>query len=304
MKILITGGTGYIARNLIKKIKNRHNLGILSREYSNELITNNNTYVGVKIFYYKSYSLVEDVNNCLRIFDPDIVVHASGCIYSFDDAKNFVNLIDSNIYFGSVVLDALSKCKSKKFINLSSYGQHYEIDNDKIGNSFYAATKIAFERILYYFTFRDHMQVVDLSLQHVYGKDENKRIVYKIVKSIKEDMELNLTEGMQVFDFVHIDDVLRAIEHAINELSSIPRKTIYFKSYGVGTKTATNLVNLVEVIKKFLEFSEDVLKWNKTEYRRFEFFDIWDNYIFIPGWIPKVSLEDGIKEVIKSVYES
>jgi nucleoside-diphosphate-sugar epimerase len=298
MKLLITGGTGYIARNIIIKLKTSYTIATLSRDSSVPVTKENPLYNGVMVFSYSSDNLIEDVTRAVLSFDPDVVVHTSSFISSSENIHVLKELIDANVYFGTVLLEVLSKSKSNKFINLSSYGQHFFIDNNSIGNSLYATTKEAFEKILLYFSLKENIQVVNLILQHVYGRDEDKRIVYKIIKSIKEKEDIYLSAGEQVFDFIHIDDVVDAIEHAIIEVSNSHPDKLSFNSYGVGTKKSTSLQSLVEHIRLFLEIPEKILKWGKVDYRKFEFFKIWEDYSFIPGWSPKITLEEGIKKTL------
>jgi nucleoside-diphosphate-sugar epimerase len=186
MKLLITGGTGYIARNIIKKLKTSYTIATLSRDSSVPLTKENPLYNGVIVFSYSSDNLIEDVTRAVLSFDPDVLVHTSSFISSSENIHDLKELIDANVYFGTVLLEVLSKSKSNKFINLGSYGQHFFIDNNSIGNSLYATTKEAFEKILLYYSLKENIQVVNLILQHVYGRDEDKRIVYKIIKSIRE----------------------------------------------------------------------------------------------------------------------
>jgi nucleoside-diphosphate-sugar epimerase len=303
MRILITGGTGYVSRNLVKKIRAYHELAILSRDSSLSIINDNDFYAGVKVYSYEMESLGEDVIETISLYDPDIVIHSAGYFSSSETIDDIKQLIEANIYFGSVILEVLSKRKSKRFINLSSSAQHFELEENKTAYSIYAVTKDSFEQILQYYQDRDNMHVINLTLQHVYGGDENKRIVFKIIHSIHKGKELHLTDGQQVFDFVHIDDVVTAIEFAIVELSNILQNKGFFLSYGVGTKVSTSLRSLVDVIRKYKEIPENILKWNKVEYRKFEFFKLWSNYTYISGWYPKINLEEGIRKTIKELEE-
>ena len=100
MKILLTGGTGFLGKSLLKKLVQNKEFEVYSLERT---ISNKNS---------NDYKIIE-INNTLKEkisqINPDIVIHLASFLSSRDDVKTANDLIDSNIKFGTVLLDALKE---------------------------------------------------------------------------------------------------------------------------------------------------------------------------------------------------
>ena len=119
MNILISGGTGYIGNNLIKKLSNKgHNITCL--------YNNTDPFVfGENINWVKYHGTLDSLFK-IKI-KTDLIVHLA----TLFSQKNSIELIDkmilSNILFGVHLLEYAKKHNIKYFINTSSYAQ--SIDN-------------------------------------------------------------------------------------------------------------------------------------------------------------------------------
>ena len=116
-KIFITGGSGFLGKNLSFKLKNKFNIFISSRNIEN----------GVKIAKKLNINFVPlDISNYDKVdeilFDikPDIIIHSAASKF-VDISEKFVSeTIDSNIIGSKNLFICARKNKCKKFIAISS----------------------------------------------------------------------------------------------------------------------------------------------------------------------------------------
>ena len=76
----------------------------------------------------------------------------------FDRVDSTKEIINSNILFGSYLLQALDYCGYRKIINFSSIWQNNSKNNFYSPENFYSSTKEAFEKILEYFVVKKKNQ--------------------------------------------------------------------------------------------------------------------------------------------------
>lgn len=294
MNILITGSNGYIARNLYIELLNNKQVNItrLSRSHDSNTIKSMGTvfYNPLKIDYNK-LSLDIARNNI------ELIIHCASMVSYNSSLENIVEMIESNILLGTLLIQISEELNIKGFINLSSYSQHFiSSTNEKFPPSFYSSTKSAFEEILKYYAFNSKcLKVINLTLQHVYGKNDQKRIVFLIFDSLINNKIFELKGSNQIFDFVYIDDVLSAFDIVIKLIMNDYQSLTNYQTWGVGTKKGTTLSALVELIERVTKVSNHIVSKN-SPLRLNQFKSIWTDYEYIPGWYPRTLLEDGLKK--------
>tara|TARA_B100001093_G_scaffold520372_1_gene615174 strand:+ start:7929 stop:8795 length:867 start_codon:yes stop_codon:yes gene_type:complete len=281
LKILITGPEGTIASNLIKNLpKNYKIYSISSRKIKkNSRISRNLKYEGNYL----------DLKKFLISIDPKIIVHLSTKWKKFDEDSN-QDLIDSNITFGSYLLDISSQLKLKVFINTSSYTQINSKGIFKPFN-FYSASKEAFSNMLYYFFTTKKFKVINLRLMNVYGNIKDKRIVNYIFNEIRnKKKDIYLNDSNAYIDLIHIDDVINAIITLIKKNNYDD----YVKfSYDLSSKKQIKIIELINLIEEITGY-----KFRKVKSKK-----IFNEYLKVPfrkkrllNWSNKVSIRDGLKK--------
>lgn len=136
LNILITGGTGYIGKNLVSAFLNKGNkVFLLKRKNSINDIKHENL---VEIIYDGTYNSFEIIREKI-----DIVYHLATCFLVNHKTENLEELINSNILFGTQLLEYMAKNNIKNIINTETYaesitGEEYNPQN------LYSATKMAF----------------------------------------------------------------------------------------------------------------------------------------------------------------
>ena len=76
------------------------------------------------------------------------------------------------------------------------------------------------------------------------------------------------------------------------------KKSFKGKSFAVSSGNLIKLKDLAEVFEK-LASCKLKIKWGQRPYREREVMTPWSDGIKIPGWSPKVSIEEGIAKLLR-----
>ena len=302
VKILITGAAGFIGANLTRKlIKTGNEINILIKETSNlwrinDIISNCNVH---KIDLKK----VEDVRNVVKEINPELVYHCAGHgIYP--SQKNTAEIFSTNILGTFNLLDALNENNNlHRLVNLGSFFEYLTNPTDP-----YTISKITQTKLAEHFFKEKKLPIVTLRLFTPYGKfDSPGRLICDLMIALIKDKPLEIFSKYTKRDFIHIDDVITALEIA-SQQSDISGEII-----DIGTG---NEISVEEIVSMSTQLSDNelVINWNDTKQREV---DILDENIFLGrqhtqklNWTPSTSLEDGLQRTIEwykqniSLYET
>jgi len=292
MKILITGGAGFIARNLVRELlKRNYNIITIYRE------TIPKEFIGkVKMIQYKGN--YNDLEENLEGEQIDIVIHLATHFTSKHRANEIRELFESNILLGTHILEYMKEHKAKKFINTSTYATSID-GTDYNPQNLYSATKKAFEDILVFYVESEKMQTINLELSDTYGLgDTRPKFLNLLLNAIKENREFNMSPGEQEICYIHVRDVVNAYLRAIDMLVNEDIKKIEnYSVYGDEVLTLNQLVNKVQDISGTkIQVNKGVYPYKEREIMKFK-----PKYPILPGWQPRVSLTQGILEVLDAV---
>lgn len=289
MNILITGGTGYIGRNLVEAFLSKGDkVFFIRRETSINNIQHENL---VEIIYDGTYKSFEKIKEKI-----DIVYHLATCFLVNHKTENLEELINSNILFGTQLLEYMAKHSIRNFINTETYaesiaGEEYNPQN------LYSATKMAFKSILKYYVDTYNMKAISLVLSDTYGpNDTRKKFLNLVLDALKsQDLNFKMSLGEQEICYIYIEDVVNAYLKSRDLISSQGIKEL--KTYSVFGNEILTLNNLVELLEKIFNKKLNIEK-GYYPYRLREIMKF--NYAHIerlPNWEPKISLKEGVKRI-------
>jgi nucleoside-diphosphate-sugar epimerase len=293
-KIIITGATGFIGSHLCKKMVDLdYEVSIIVRPKSNYRKIKN-IFKKINIFIYEN----NDIKGLIKFFkkiNPDIVFHLASLYISEHQPKDIFDLINSNINFGTHILEAMARNNIRKIINTGTSWQHYK--NEKYNPvCLYAATKEAFEKILEYYVKALEFEAITLKLFDTYGEDDDRgKLISLLKKFSQEKRTLEMSPGEQEIDLLHVDDVVEAFLSA-SFLFDDKDIFITHNKYAVNSGRKVKLKELIDIYEKNTGYKLRI-KWGSRSYRKREVINLWDKYNSLPNWKPKITLEEGLKRL-------
>jgi nucleoside-diphosphate-sugar epimerase len=210
-----------------------------------------------------------------------------------------LDILDTNIVLGVNLLKSAVKHGVKTFINTDTF-----FNTDNLRSSYmqaYTLSKKQFTEWLKYFSFSG-VSVINMKIHHVYGPGDNsdKFIPWLQTSLIKNSGPVNLTSGIQLRDFIYIDDVVSAFSLALKAFD-IQEK---FKEYNVctGIKTSVRDFSLElrsQIIDKYAVDTELVFGAIPTSSD--EIMDVSNDSSSLVsiGWTHSSSIKQGIKHMLE-----
>lgn len=200
MKILLTGGTGYLGGTLVEELKKENEICVLVRESSNTE-------------YLKSIenlSIIknnEEMKENLIKFMPNIVIHTA-CLYEKDD-NSIESLVDANLLFPIKLLEICIEIGIKTWINTSTALS--ECTNT------YSLSKHQFSMWGKYLAEQRLINFYDLELESFYGYNQPETyFISYLIDNLRKNNELSLSLGTQRRDFIAITDVINVYKKVMN----------------------------------------------------------------------------------------
>lgn len=289
-RAIVTGATGFVGSNLCRKLLNQGwEVGIIA---DSRFGFKNVEDIKNQLSILEDISL-EGITNFFQDYRAHVVFHLASLFIAEHESKQVENLIDSNLKFGSYILEAMRNSDTKLIINTGTSWQHYHT-NDYNPVCLYAATKEAFMDILKYYVEGEELRTITLKLFDTYGEnDKRPKLINLLNKFAEEKTELNMSKGEQMLDLVHVDDVTEAFINAFEYLDE--QKEIKYEEFGVSSGRE---IKLKEVIEIFEEISQKKINvnWGAKPYRKREVMKLWTNFEKLPNWECKISIEEGLEK--------
>ena len=268
MKIIITGGAGFIGKHLVELlIKKENDITIFdnfsnSKEESVMYLKN----LGAKIVK-GDIRKIGDINNAIK--DHDIVIHLAAKISVEESIKSPSETFQTNVEGTKNVLIACEKNQIKKIIVASSAAVYRESEADvklteksKINPiSPYGESKVMMENEIKKITENNDMDYVILRFFNIYGKSQSPEyagVITKFIKKIEMNQSLEIFgDGMQTRDFISVKDVVNSIYHSIENGKN--------QIYNIGSGKP---ITIKQLAKLMITLSKKELKINYNDIKK------------------------------------
>ena len=291
MKALVTGATGYVGSKLCARL--------LAEGWQVEAIIRTSGRplpepLADKVHLHSYDGSTQSLIDAVATSAPDLVFHLASLFIAEHRSEQVADLINSNVLFGTQIIEACAHAGVKRFINTGTSWQHYRSDAyDPV--CLYAATKQAFEDILDFYVDAFGISAITLKLFDTYGPDDPRPKLVNLLRRHAASQEpLLMSPGEQKIDLVHIDDVCYAFLQAARLLEA-PSAVPSHQRYAVSTGQARTLR---EVVKAFVESTGQnvVIRWGERHYRAREVMAPSGGGVILPGWRPQHELARGFAE--------
>ena len=305
MRLLVTGGAGFIGSNFVRKCFD----GSLP-EISSVTVLDKLTYAGNLENLKNVLDKIEFVKGDIcdaKLFskltsDCDSVVNFAAESHVDRSIESAGDFVDTNIKGVQIMLDVLRQEKtSKRFLQISTdevYGSinhgSWDEDSPMLPNSPYAATKASAELLVrsYYRTYK--MNLVVTRCSNNYGpRHYPEKLIPLFITNLIENKKVPVYgNGKNIRDWLHVDDHCDAIYTVLT-------KGIAGEIYNIGggrelsnNEITSIILNLMNKSDEFIEYVED------RQGHDFRYSVNWTKIAKDLNYAPKVNFEDGIKETI------
>jgi len=262
MKILVTGGAGFIGSHVVDKLLERRNKVVVVDDFNDfyspqEKKDNVSAHLAKKNFKLvegdiRDWGLLDGV---ISDFRPETIVHLAaraGVRPSLKDPKLYEE-VNVGGTFNLLELSRMYDVGNFIFASSSSvYGENKKIpfsEDDLVSNpiSPYAATKRAGELICYTYHHLYNLPITCLRFFTVYGPRQRPDLaIRKFMEHIHRGDEITIYgDGSMKRDFTYIDDVVRGV------LSSIDNPFGH-EIINLGNSTPISVSELVDNLEKVL----------------------------------------------------
>ena len=283
MKILLTGGTGFLGSNILRRLLGLgHELFCIKRETS--------SLERVKIFKHKiKWFNVEtsDFDEIISSYKIEGIIH---CATDYGRKQfNPIQTIETNLILPLKLLHAAANNNVLVFINTDTV-------LDKRVDT-YSLSKRQFSEWLE--TYSNDILTINVALEHFYGPFDNdsKFVTYVIRKMLGNEDSIDFTLGLQKRNFVYIEDVIDAFIVLLNNINKLDNS---FHNFEAGTESTITIKDFVCLVKKLCNNNTTDLNFGAINYRENEVMNTNTNIDKLKslGWFPRFSLEDGLKKTI------
>ena len=299
LRILVTGGAGFIGSHLVKAlVKAGHSVRILDNFSTGSLENLGDIAGSVELVVgdVRSYGVVEKA-----VKGVDAVIHLAALIDVAESIEKPDLYFDVN---ARGTYNIAKACKGVSVLVFAStcavYGEPVKLpvaeDHPIVPKSPYAATKVAGEAFIQAYSNLYDYRYAILRLFNVYGPKQSKAYAGVIIEFIKRvsrgEPPIIFGDGEQTRDFIHVSDVVEAIMMAITN-----EKTRDVFNIGSGKPVTIN--QLAKLILKLM--GREDLKPIHTTPRpgdiRHSVADITKAREAL-GFKPRIGLEEGLQSLI------
>lgn len=302
MKILITGGAGFIGSHLVEKLLVKNN----------EILIIDNLMTGKKenLSFEGNYELfIDDLGSEKSLdkiteFNPDVCFHLAAQASVVVSVSNPSLDFDHNILQPILLLKTLLKTDCKKFVFSSSggtiFGEPVNVptsEEDYAGEpqSPYGVAKKRLNELIQIITKDTNMSYSILNFSNVFGPKQDPHGEAGVIsifsnKFLSNERPIIYGDGNQTRDYVYVLDVVEAMI-----LSSRSEDNL-FLNIGTGVETSVN--QLVEIMKD--KFNSDIEPIYQDAREGELLRSVLDNSKALAtiGWKPVYDLNAGMEKVV------
>ncbi|MEO0454511.1 MAG: NAD-dependent epimerase/dehydratase family protein [Verrucomicrobiota bacterium] len=260
MRILVTGGAGFIGTRTVKKlISQNHETAILddfNDFYDPEIKRENVKTSGTKV-YEADLRSQSEVERTFADFKPEAVIHLAARAGVRPSLNQPGLYIDTNVTGTLHILEAMKTHEVERLVFASSssvYGCNEKVpfaESDPILKTIspYAATKVAGEHLCSVYSHLHDLRIVSLRFFTVYGPAQRPDLaIHKFARLMTEGIEIpRFGDGSTRRDYTYIDDIVDGVEKALSYAG--PNR---HEVFNLGESDTVELRELISLLEKHL----------------------------------------------------
>lgn len=309
LKLLITGGLGFIGSHLVDKLSKRNNeIVIITKTFSKKSNLQNLT-KNVKI---KKINLTnfQKVGKVIENFRPDVIVHLAGNTSHSKSFEKPLQDVDSNTKTTLFMLEKIKEMKLPcKFILGSTFivigkPKKLPVNENTPCNptTVYGTNRLASEHLckIYHKVYGINTNIFRIT--NSYGPREqvkpNKNAINFLIHQALKNKKVSIYNKGEFFrDLIFVEDV-------INGIDTILRKGRAGELYWIASGKKTWFYHLGNTLQKEtnckIRYVETPSYTKKVDVGNFY---VNNSKLRELGWSPKITLRDGIRKTLKFLGE-
>ncbi len=318
MQIYLTGATGYLGMNLLYNLIKSQDVGeirLLVRNIDSlknlmEAISNNEDSIKKAIKDKITYQVGSLPDTELDLSGINCIVHAAALRGPAIKKRGYKGLVDVNIFGTRQVVSSVKQYKCQKTIFISSQSVYLNNPNLPWKESaipapadLYSATKYAGEELIKELAI-EGLQYVIIRASHLYGHGFNMRkneLESIFAQRVIESKPLYIFgDGKRRLDFCHVQDIITATCKIIFGSGD----EIWNQVYNIGQGDPLTIYEIANIFREAAEKLQ--LKPVEIIFAKQEHEDsypvLWldiSKAKELLNWEPRVSLQQGIEELLK-----
>ena len=306
MKILVTGGCGFIGSNFIlrilKKYKDYEIINIDKMTYA----SNKENLSSLK--NDKRYQFVKGdicnrtlVNSLVK--DVDAIVHFAAESHVDRSILNAENFVNSNIVGTFVLLEAARKNGNKRFHHISTdevygdlgYTDKFSEKSAYLPHSPYSASKAGSDHLVRAYFHTYGLPITISNCSNNYGPYQfPEKLISLFITNLIEKKKLPMYgKGTNIRNWIHVDDHNDGVDLILH-------KGKIGETYCLGGLSEKTNIEITKIILDEFGYNTDMIEYVKD--RKGHDFRYAIDFTKINkdlGWTPKINLREGIKNTIK-----
>lgn len=297
MKILITGGSGFIGKHVIRQIQaDRHDILVMSLERDN-----NDTDSNKIQWLYGDLKKLQPLKTLIESFNAEVVIHlAWQGIPDYSEAISMTNLLNSIQLFDFILKE--TNCQ-KVMVSGScfEYGGKRGICNESDPvtiNSFFSWAKYSLYQYLLLKCRRRAVDLIWFRIFYVYGPCQRSgSLIPTLVQALRNEKQPDIRSPLNKNDFIYVEDVAKAFQlAAVTGLNT--------GIYNLGCGYSVSVYDACKIAENYIlgssRISNDIIHIGSKS----ESIDFWadmEKTTSALNWTPNITFEQGVAKYIESI---
>ena len=301
LRILITGGAGFIGSAVIKELQ-RYDVEILVVD---DLSFGNRAFIDIPDSHFLEFDILdaERLNQVVRDFNPHWIIHLAAVHFIPWCNKYPYKAADINIHGTIRVLDAAKGANDLHGVFFASTAAVYPIADIAVPEThptgpldIYGLSKLTGERLMQGWQLETGIPAVTCRFFNAFGPNEtNPHLIPEIADQINSGARvLRLGNQKPKRDFIHTHDMARAVTSLLQNFTQ--GYDVFNLGRGIEYSVLEVAAAFGEALGEEVRVEVDPAKVRKTD-RLHLLADI-SKLTAFSGWAPTISLEEGIATLI------
>lgn len=295
MRILITGGNGFLGSSVVKALLQTGNCILVISRQSTSLHD-----VLDRITFIQQTGGYKDHTDTIIGFQPDHVIH-----FAWDGGNNRTDAdslrqFSINIPYGVELLEILGAIPTKpNFVGVGSFAEYGALTQKAVECqsdspvTFYGMSKSMFRTISNKFCLDNGIRWTWIRPCYIYGpNDVHTRLLPSVIRSLVHHKEVHLDGCNVIIDYLHIDDFSNALVHILKS-----------DARGIFNICSGNEYHLKQIINYIHQHTDDrgiVLFDDSLARTSTPTYICGDNTRLCDlGWTPTITIEEGLLQTIR-----